>query len=229
MPQIATLAETGAESPALTIRGLRRPGLEPAALRVEAGECVAVSGPSGAGKSLLLRSIADLDPNEGEVRLGSAARDAIPAPLWRRQVIYVAAESGWWAPDVGAHFEDPEAAAGILGDLALPGEALRWPVSRLSTGERQRLALARALALTPRVLLLDEPTSGLDRESASLVESLLSRALARGAAILLVTHDREQAGRLASRHLQMIEGRLTSDEPALGGEPAAETGAGGTE
>jgi ABC-type multidrug transport system ATPase subunit len=75
------------------------------------------------------------------------------------------------------------------------------------------------------VLLLDEPTSGLDRESASLVESLLSRAVARGAAILLVTHDREQAGRLASRHLKMIRGRLTTDEPALGGEP----GAGGTE
>lgn len=192
----------------LTISGLRRPGIEPVDLSVSEAECVAISGPSGAGKSLLLRMIADLDPNHGEVRLNGTAREAIPAPEWRRQVIYVAAESGWWAGDVGAHFADRNGAAALLNELALPPDALTWPVVRLSTGERQRLALARALELEPRVLLLDEPTSGLDPEAASKVEGLLRRRLAQGAVIVLVTHDRDQAKRMADRRLSMEHGRL---------------------
>lgn len=195
----------------LTVSGLRRPGIEPADLSVSKGECVAISGPSGAGKSLLLRAIADLDPNQGEVRLNGAAREAISAPEWRRQVVYVAPESGWWAGDVGAHFADRSRAADLLSELALPPDALTWPVARLSTGERQRLALARALELAPRVLLLDEPTSGLDPEAASKVEELLRRRLAQGAVIVLVTHDREQANRLAGRRLRMDHGRLRPD------------------
>jgi len=195
----------------LTISGLRRPGIEPVDLSVSKGECVAVSGPSGAGKSLLLRAIADLDPNQGEVRLNGAAREAIPAPEWRRQVIYVAPESGWWAAGVGAHFADRSGAADLLSELALPPDALTWPVARLSTGERQRLALARALELEPRALLLDEPTSGLDPEAASKVEDLLRRRLAQGAVIVLVTHDRDQAKRIAVRRLRMEHGRLVPD------------------
>ncbi len=220
MPQIATVAQGagGAEPesrpPALTLGGLWRPGLEPASLRIAAGECVALSGPSGAGKTLLLRAIADLDPNAGEVRIGALARDAMAAPAWRRQVVYVAAESGWWADTVGPHFADPDAAAGIIEDLGLAREALGWPVGRLSTGERQRLALVRALALQPRVLLLDEPTSGLDPESTSRVEHRLRRALSGGAAILLVTHDRQQAERMTNRHLTMTRGRLSAEREA---------------
>ncbi len=68
----------------LDVRGLRRPGLGPVDLTLAAGECVALSGPSGAGKSLLLRAIADLDPSDGEVSLDGTAREAIPAPAWRR-------------------------------------------------------------------------------------------------------------------------------------------------
>lgn len=64
----------------LQIDGLRRPGLTVERFGVEAGECLPVMGPSGAGKSLLLRAIADLDPNEGEVRLNGAPRSAMPAP-----------------------------------------------------------------------------------------------------------------------------------------------------
>jgi ABC-type multidrug transport system ATPase subunit len=139
------------------------------------------------------------------------------APAWRRQVIYVAAESGWWAEDVGAHFADPDAAAEIIEDLGLPRDALGWPVGRLSTGEQQRLALARAMALRPPVLLLDEPTSGLDPESTSRAERLLSRTLTEGVAILLVTHDGEQAIRMANRHFTMAGGRLTADDQAAAG------------
>src|SRR3954451_6859003 len=64
---------------------------------LKAGECIALQGSSGVGKSLLLRAIADLDPNDGVVKLDGMPREAMPAPLWRKQVTYVAAEPGWWA------------------------------------------------------------------------------------------------------------------------------------
>ncbi len=202
----------------LTVNGLHRPGIEPASLSVPPGTCASISGPSGAGKSLLLRAIADLDPSHGEVRLNGTAREDIPAPEWRRRVVYVAPESGWWADDVGAHFADRTAAADLLRELAFAADALNWPVARLSTGERQRLALARALVLMPQALLLDEPTSGLDPQSAARVEELLRRRLAQGAVVVLVTHDPEQARRVAGQQLRMENGRLLPSS----GDAAAE-------
>jgi len=71
-----------------------------ASFELQDGECIALQGPSGVGKSLLLRAIADLDPNEGTLKLDGTLREAVPAPLWRRQVTYVAAEPGWWADTV---------------------------------------------------------------------------------------------------------------------------------
>jgi len=168
-------------------------------------ECVAVTGKSGAGKSLLLRSLADLDPNDGDVKLDGQSRNAMAAPDWRSQVVYVPAESGWWADDVGGHFDDREAATGLLHRMQLPADCLDWPVSRLSTGERQRLALVRAMVLAPKVMLLDEPTSGLDPDTALRAEAVLHERLADGGAIILVSHDPAQAERLASRRLH-IEG-----------------------
>ncbi len=211
MPDASVYSEPREGSRVLTVNGLHRPGIEPVDLSVSRGKCVAISGPSGAGKSLLLRAIADLDPNQGEVRLNGTAREDIPAPEWRRQVVYVAAESGWWGGDVGAHFADRSAAADLLNELAFAPDALTWPVTRLSTGERQRLALARALVLKPRALLLDEPTSGLDPEAAARVEGLLHRRLAQGAVVVLVTHDSEQAKRIAGQRLRMENGRLRPD------------------
>lgn len=192
----------------LQIDGLRRPGLRAERFGVEAGECLPVMGPSGAGKSLLLRAIADLDPNEGEVRLNGAPRSAMPAPDWRRQAVYVAAESGWWADTVAEHFADTDAARPILAPMQLPEDCLHWPVSRLSTGERQRLALARALCLRPPVLLLDEPTAALDDDAVVAVERLLLQELDLGRAILLVTHEAAQARRLAERMLFVADGAV---------------------
>jgi len=198
----------------LTIRQLSRVGLAPFDLDIADGECVALSGPSGAGKTILLRAIADLDPNQGsEVSLDGVGREAIAAPQWRRKVTYLPAEAGWWEDSVAAHFPDREAAEALLPDLNLPPEALDWPVSRLSTGERQRLALARVLLLSPRVMLLDEPTSGLDPEAAASVEAVLKQRLTEGAGILLVTHLPEQANRMARRRFAIDRGRLAEDRP----------------
>ena len=194
----------------LTVRRLVRPGLKPSDLDLAAGECVGLSGPSGAGKSLLLRAIADLDVNHGDLALEGTARDAMPAPLWRRLVAYVPAESGWWAETVGGHFDGADPAP-LFSALGLADAVLAWQVARLSTGERQRLALARALLRTPKVLLLDEPTSGLDPQAAERVEAELKRRLDAGNAILVVTHDPAQAERLAGRRLRMEDGRLQAD------------------
>jgi len=175
------------------------------------GECAAVMGPSGAGKTLFLRAIADLDPNEGRVALDGRARESLPAPEWRRKICYLPPDSGWWAARVAAHFPDAEAARALFPRLALPEAALDWEVARLSTGERQRLALARALLLRPRALLLDEPTSGLDAASIAAVERVLMEMLAEGGTILLVTHDLAQGKRLAKRCLSFKQGRLESE------------------
>ena len=139
----------------LRVEGLSRPGLGPVDLELASGRCLAVTGPSGSGKTLFLRALADLDPSQGRVSLNGKSREAMAATDWRRRVTYVATESGWWAETVGAHFKDWDGLGDITGALGLP-DAAGWPVARLSTGERQRLALARALELAPQVLLLDE-------------------------------------------------------------------------
>ena len=193
----------------LSVRNLSTTVLKPASFQVEAGECVSVQGKSGSGKSVLLRALADLDPSTGEVRLNGDLREDMPAPLWRRRVTYVAAESGWWEDRVGTHFAQPDRAAALAGALGLPGEVMDWPVARLSTGERQRLALVRALVQRPEVLLLDEPTGALDAEATERVEASLRAELARGAGVLIVTHAPEQAGRLAHRHLHVADGVVT--------------------
>lgn len=191
----------------LSIRRLLAPGITVEALEVASGEAVAVMGPSGAGKTRLLRAIADLDPNEGAISVDGIERAAVSGPAWRRLVGYVPAESGWWAERVGAHFADPDAAGALLAEMRLPADALEWPIARLSSGERQRLALTRAMLLAPRALLLDEPTAALDEEARALVEGLLRRQLEHGIAILMVTHDAAQAGRMAARTLQVERGR----------------------
>jgi UDP-glucose/iron transport system ATP-binding protein len=154
--------------------------------------------------------IADLDGNEGDVLLDGASRRSFSAPAWRRQVVYNAAEPGWWHERVGDHFRGGvlEFARSMLPRLALAAELLDSDIGRLSTGERQRMALIRALALQAPVLLLDEPTGALDHDSTDLVEALLRERLTAGTTILMVTHSVAQAERLARRHLRMENRRL---------------------
>lgn len=188
----------------LKIAQLQRPGLNSVDLEVPSGACITIRGVSGAGKSLLLRAIADLDPNAGTVTLNDKDRDGFTADLWRRDVCYVPAESGWWLDIVGAHFEDPDIASGYLVRLGFDDDAMSWRIDRLSTGERQRLALLRAMVQGPKVLLLDEPTSALDPEATAKVESLLHEKIASGVSIVMVTHDKAQAARMSS-HRYLIE------------------------
>jgi UDP-glucose/iron transport system ATP-binding protein len=193
----------------LKIRALARSGLDPVDLDLAAGEAVALLGPSGSGKTLLLRAIADLDPNDGMVSLNERDRNAMTAPRWRRQVTYLAAEPGWWSARPADHFADPGAARELLPPLKLAPEMLDRPITELSTGERQRIALARVLIQTPQVMLLDEPTSVLDQETTRAVETVLRERLGSGAALIFSTHDEGLARRLAGRWLRMENGRAS--------------------
>jgi putative ABC transport system ATP-binding protein len=204
--------------PVLEVCNLRTAILKPASFALSRGECVAIRGPSGAGKTLLLRAVVDLDPNAGTVILEERDRSTVPGPEWRRLVGYVPAEPGWWAETVGEHFSDRAAAAVFLNHLGFPDEAGTWPISRLSTGERLRLALVRALIMRPKVLLLDEPTAALDAASVAAVESLIAAERRLGLAVLWVTHDPSQARRIADRQLVMEAGCLRAE-----GGPCATT------
>jgi phosphate-transporting ATPase len=128
---------------------------------------------------------------EGLVCLGGRDGKTMSGPEWRRLVGYVPAEPGWWADTVGEHFTDWTAAHAVARELGLPSEAKDWPIARLSTGERLRLALVRALMVGPKVLLLDEPTAALDPSSVRGVESLIGARVRAGLAVLWVTHDAE--------------------------------------
>ena len=192
----------------LALRGLHRLQVGPVDLEVAPGTCVAIQGRSGAGKSVLLRMIADLDVHQGDALLDGHACSAMPAPTWRRQVTYVAPDAGWWRERVGEHFAPDIDLAALLPAVGIAADAAQWPVARLSTGERQRIALLRALHPGNRVLLLDEPTSGLDPESIGRVEALLRRRLDVGTSILMVTHDAEQAARMAHRRFELRDGQL---------------------
>ena len=190
----------------LRLEQMRSQRAGPLSLVLPAGTCLAITGPSGAGKSLLLRMIADLDANDGEAWVDGRARSGMDGPSWRRQVIYVAAEAGWWHDRVGPHFEAPP--IDLAARLGLAPTIFDRQVHNCSTGERQRLGLLRALTRRPPVLLLDEPTGPLDPETAGQVEAVLRERLQEGTTILLVTHDAAQAQRLGTCRARAAEGRL---------------------
>ena len=191
----------------LEIRDLSTAVIGPLSLAVAPGQCVAISGPSGSGKSLLLRAIADLDPWQGEILLDETPAHAMSAADWRRQVQLLPAEPQWWASTVAEHFP-PEADVDATR-LGFGADVWQWPVERLSSGEKQRLALLRALARRPRVLLLDEPTANLDDASASRVEALVADYRSQHQAMVVwVSHAGSQRVRVADCHYSMDAGHL---------------------
>lgn len=189
----------------LELQGVVTRHIGPIDLVIEAGVCVCLSGPSGSGKSLLLRAIADLDPHAGETMLDGVAMTDMPAPVWRRHVGLLPTESAWWAERVGEHFDTTKDIDGAMLDtLGLGAEVMDWEVARLSTGERQRIAIARLLHRAPEVLLLDEPTASLDPERIARVEYLIADYRAQHqAAVLWVSHDPAQIVRVSSRHIAL--------------------------
>lgn len=189
------------------VDNLSRNGLPLVSLRLEPGELVCLRGPSGCGKTQLLRSLVDLDCNQGQVRLQGEARENIPPTQWRKRVALLPAESRWWSATVAEHF--PAGGIESLAELGFDADTAGWQVDRLSSGEKQRLALLRVLANHPDVLLLDEPTANLDAENIAHVEDLVRRYLDdTQASCLWVSHDRSQCDRIAARTLEMNDAGL---------------------
>ena len=190
----------------LKIEKLNIPGLPLLSFEVAAGECMGIEGPSGSGKTRILRAVADLDPAGGYVFLEGAERVEISAPQWRRQVRYVSAEPAWWADTARQHItSQPELQRyeRMAASLGIEPAALDRPIAMLSTGERLRLGLARALADEPRVILLDEPTGALDPSATALTEELIRFQILAGRAVVLVSHVPGQMARLAHKQLQL--------------------------
>jgi len=199
----------------LRVEQLQAGALPPLTFEVADGECLAVEGPSGAGKTRLLRAIADLDAAPGQVFLDGAERNEMTAPQWRERVRYCAAEPAWWSDTPRGAFPEPideTRLDRVLAAIGLEPDALDKPTAVLSTGERQRLALARAIVDEPKVLLLDEPTAALDAQSAALVEELIKYQMLSGRSVILVSHDHDQIERLAHARLQLAKTETTSSK-----------------
>jgi ABC-type iron transport system FetAB ATPase subunit len=187
---------------ALIIKDLSIGALHQINLTIEPGEVLCLSGESGAGKSRMLRAVADLEPHEGTVCLGDTNRNDWPAHEWRQRVMLVPAESQWWADSVAEHFCQPMPKA--LEALGFSDEAMRWSVSRLSSGEKQRFAAARALACQPHALLLDEPTANLDDDNTEQFERwILGEIKQHQMPVIWVAHDEAQMKRVGARHFRI--------------------------
>ncbi len=180
------------------VPGLAEQRLAALDLRLPEAEITGLTGPSGSGKSLLLRAIADLDPSTGEVSLADCSWRSVPAHEWRKKVAYLPTESDWWFETVGEHFFQPDIDS--LQRLGFEKDVLNWKVLLISSGEKQRLALARCLSRLPEALLLDEPTASLDEAHTCAVEQLVSEYMRqRTVPVFWVSHDPEQLKRLTRR------------------------------
>jgi tungstate transport system ATP-binding protein len=189
-------------------------------LDLAAGAPTVLVGPNGAGKSSLIRlAMGLLSPTGGRVTWGGRAqalggRRSIvfqrPVMLRRtagRNVAYALAAAGMERGRRAARIAD------LLDRVGLQGLGER-PARRLSAGEQQRLALARALACEPEILLLDEPTASLDPASTKAVEDIVRSAAGGGVKIVMATHDLGQARRLGHDIVFLVRGRVAERAPA---------------
>ncbi|MHA1771750.1 MAG: ABC transporter ATP-binding protein [Candidatus Thorarchaeota archaeon] len=178
-------------------------------------EVIGISGPSGGGKSTLLRIAVDLiPPTSGEVIfLGKNVHEWNPRELRRRMILVPQQASMFpgtvrdnllWGLKIHRLKTTEEDLEQVLQEVNLPSAILEKVADNLSGGEKQRIAIARALLLKPHALLLDEPTSALDEESTLMVETTVNNVISeREVGVLIVTHNREQAERFASRVIEI--------------------------
>ncbi|MBL4761899.1 MAG: ATP-binding cassette domain-containing protein [Gammaproteobacteria bacterium] len=183
----------------------------PISLSIKAGQCLCLWGDSGVGKSMLLRAIADLDEHEGELSSGELFCHSTTPTQWRHLIRLVPPESSWWFPQVADHYDALQDAD--LRALGLPEGIKTQAVEQLSSGEKQRLSLLRALDSSPRVLLLDEPTANLDAKNCLRVEALIKSYLEKGGACLWVSHDKAQRERVADEAFELTASGLKANGP----------------
>ncbi len=187
----------------LDVQGLSGAYFAPISLQLVAGEVLCLFGVSGSGKSQFLRALVDLELHRGAVFLHGVEQQHMDAPLWRRKVAYLPAESGWWATRVGEHFAMPPS-ADELASLGLEASILAREVDGISSGERQRLGLLRLMLQQPQVVLLDEPSANLDPESTLRMEQVVRAYVHEAqAAVIWVSHDPLQRARIADRSVDM--------------------------
>lgn len=208
-----TIADVSVRSGGVTI-------LEGISLVLAPGAPTVLIGPNGSGKSSLLRlAMGLLSPTTGQVTWGGRRTTAGDrrAIVFQRPVMLrrsVAANVAF-ALHRGtlARRNHADRIAELLDLVGLSALGAR-PARRLSGGEQQRLALARALARDPEVLFLDEPTANLDPAATKAVEDIIVRVAAAGVKIVLATHDLGEARRLAGDVVFMVSGRVRERAPA---------------
>jgi cell division transport system ATP-binding protein len=207
------------------------PALSDVTLHVQKGEFVFLTGPSGAGKSTLLRLIFCAEaPSSGQLLLfGRNVARVSPGEIpWVRRHIGVVFQDFKLLPErtIGENVALPlevrslprreiqRKVLGLLRSVGLEHRAGKFPPS-LSGGEQQRVAVARALAADPALLLADEPTGNLDADRTLEVMELLAAANARGTTVVIATHDRSLLQRYTRRVVALERGRLVSDGDSI--------------
>ncbi|MFQ5906106.1 MAG: phosphate ABC transporter ATP-binding protein [bacterium] len=190
-------------------------------MTVREGEIFVILGPTGSGKSTLLRMLNRLEvPDSGKIFLDGKDTEQYDILDVRRKIGMVFQSpvlfDGRVEEDIlfGQRLRGTadRALAGQLAKLVgLPNHLLDRTTRELSAGEKQKVAIARALANQPEILLMDEPTSALDPSSRLHIEEFIKKARNAGPTVILVTHDVEQAKRLADRLLLLIEGERVTE------------------
>ena len=186
-------------------------------LGVDAGQLVCLVGPNGSGKTSLLHAVAGIGDPAGEVLIdGISPRGLAPEQRMRLYSYLPASRDLTWPISgrdlIALGLPAGDNADAIIDDLQL-GELVDRRVDRLSTGERSRILLARALAPRPRLLLLDEPTSNLDPLWQIRLMERLQAMTGQGHGAIVAVHDLDLAARYADRLIVMNGGKVVADAP----------------